>query len=61
VATDKDRLLTRISELEAALRAARSDDLRATIREAIADCERACAALERVRPGGSAEVAPQSG
>ena len=61
MATEHDRLLVRIAELESALRTARSEDLRATIREAIADCERVVASLGRSRPGRPAEAVAQSG
>lgn len=46
VAEEREKLLTRIAELESALRATTSDDVRATIREAIADCERTLETLE---------------
>lgn len=44
---ERDRLLTRIAELQAALRDTQSADLRATVRQAIADCEQRLAELER--------------
>ena len=43
---ERDRLLTRIAELQAALRDTQSADLRATVRQAIADCEEKLAELE---------------
>jgi hypothetical protein len=46
---ERDRLLTRIVELQAALRDTNSADLRATVRAAIADCEEKLAELERPR------------
>jgi hypothetical protein len=47
---ERDRLLTRIAELQAALRDTNSADLRTTVREAIADCEERLAELERPAP-----------
>ena len=44
--SERDRLLTRIAELQAALRDARSPDVRSTVRQAIADCEAKLAQLE---------------
>lgn len=44
---ERDKLLTRIADLQAALRDTNSADLRATVREAIADCEQRLADLER--------------
>ena len=49
------------AELEAALRAVRSDDPRATIRQAIADCEQVVASMGRSRPGRAAEPVAQPG
>jgi hypothetical protein len=46
---ERDKLLTRIAELQSALRDTNSADLRATVREAIADCEEKLADLERPR------------
>lgn len=57
---ERDRLLTRIAELQAALRDARSADLRATVRHAIADCEQRLAELEP-RHAARAELAEQAG
>jgi hypothetical protein len=44
---ERDKLLTRIADLQGALRETHSADLRATVREAIADCEEKLADLER--------------
>ena len=57
MATESEKLLARIAELEAALRATSSDDLRATIRAAIADCERTLAGLDPARQPVVAELA----
>jgi hypothetical protein len=58
---ERDRLLTRIAELQAALRDTSSADLRATVREAIADCEQKLADLEPARARRVVELAEQTG
>jgi hypothetical protein len=58
---ERDRLLTRIAELQAALRDTHSADLRATVRDAIADCEEKLADLERPAATRIAELAEQAG
>lgn len=57
---ERNRLLTRIAELQAALRDAQSPDLRATVRAAIADCEQKLAELEQPGPPGMAALAEQT-
>lgn len=47
---ERDRLLTRIAELQAALLDMHSTDLRAIVREAISDCEQKLALAELERP-----------
>ena len=42
---ERDKVLTRIAELHAMLLLTQSEDVRCTIREAIADCERRLIAL----------------
>jgi hypothetical protein len=44
---ERDRLLARIAEIRQALRHAASEDVRATLRDALDDCERRLAELDR--------------
>jgi hypothetical protein len=43
---ERERVLSRIAEIKQALRNARSEDLRETLRQALQDCERRLEELE---------------